>query len=76
MSDGQGAYLNCVAFVVITMLYILLTAIGYVIVCTVADINPHCYMPTASQQGFIFLPLNCQLFAVFELFDIELYSSK
>ena len=42
MSDGQGAYLNCVAFVVITMLYILLTAIGYVIVCTVADINPHC----------------------------------
>lgn len=48
MSDGQGAYLNCVAFVVITMLYILLTAIGYVIVCTVADINPHCaYAPTA-----------------------------
>ena len=42
MSDGQGAYLNRVAFVVITMLYILLTAIGYVIVCTVADMNPHC----------------------------------
>ena len=42
MSNGQGAYLNCVAFGVITMLYILLTAIGYVIVCTVADINPHC----------------------------------
>ena len=49
MSDGQGAYLNCVAFGVITMLYILLTAIGYVIVCTVADINPHCYLPIASQ---------------------------
>ena len=42
MSDGQEAYLNCVAFGVITMLYVLLTATGYVIVCTVADVNPHC----------------------------------
>nr|DAL52664.1 MAG TPA_asm: hypothetical protein [Bacteriophage sp.]DAL91849.1 MAG TPA: hypothetical protein [Caudoviricetes sp.] len=33
-------------------------------------------MPTASQQGFIILLPNCQLFAVFESFDIELYSSK
>lgn len=47
MSDGQGAYLNSVAFVVIMMLYILLTAIGYVIVCAAADINPHCsYAPS------------------------------
>lgn len=52
MSDGQGAYLNRVAFVVITMLYILLTAIGYVIVCTVADMNPHCvYTPMDNQYA-------------------------
>lgn len=49
---------------------------GNSVAVTSSVTTPHCYMPTASQQGFIFLPLNCQLFAVFELFDIELYSSK
>ena len=57
----------------------ILKLIGYlfsVAQALLVDANPHCYMPTASQQGFIFLPLNCQLFTVSELFDIELYSSK
>lgn len=39
------------------MLYVLLTATGYVIVCSAADATPHCgYMPTAIQYALSPVP--------------------